>query len=187
MVDAIPISVVLAVAVAASITDVSRFKVYNLLTFPCFFGGLAFGLWSGSWQGLVYALCGALLGLTILLIPYLMGGLGAGDVKFVMAVGTWIGPTLLIPAILIGCVATFCYFLVFIGRAQGWRGVLMSVQLLALRLSVFGKHLVCADAFESVQEVAHGDNPRGRLIPFSAMVSLGIVISIVVGAVLSSH
>ncbi len=180
MVDAIPIAVVLGVAIAASITDVSRFKVYNMLTFPCFFSGLAFGLWSGGWQGLGFALCGALLGLTILLIPYLMGGLGAGDVKFVMAIGTWIGPTLLVPAILIGCVATFCYFLVFVGRAQGWRGVLMSIQLLALRLSVFGKHLVCADAFESVQEVARGDNPRGRLIPFSAMVSVGIVISVIV-------
>jgi prepilin peptidase CpaA len=95
-----------------------------------------------------FALCGALLGLTILLIPYLMGGLGAGDVKFVMAVGTWIGPTLLIPAILIGCVATICYFLVFIGRAQGWRGVFMSVQLLGLRLSAFATP-VRADAFES--------------------------------------
>lgn len=187
MVDGIAIAVVLVVAVVASITDVSRFKVYNFLTVPCFFGGLAYGLWSASWQGLLLALFGALFGLTILLIPYLMGGLGAGDVKFVMAVGTWIGPRLLIPAILIGCVATICYFLVFVGRSQGWRGVWLSVQLLALRLSVFGKHLVCADSFESVQEVARGDRPHGRLIPFSAMVSVGVVISVILGAWLGSR
>jgi Flp pilus assembly protein protease CpaA len=185
MADLFPMLVVLGAAVAASITDVSRFKVYNLLTFPCFFGGLAYGLWSGSWQGLLMALFGAFLGLTILLIPYLMGGLGAGDVKYVMAIGTWLGPKLLIPAILIGCVATIGYFFLFIGRAQGWRGVLASVQLLALRLSVFGKHFVCADAYESVQEVAQGENPHGRLIPFSAMVSLGIVVSIILGAWMS--
>ena len=119
MVGIVPIFVVLACALVASITDVSKFKVYNVLTFPCFISGLVYGLCSAGWNGLWLALFGALLGLTILLIPYLMGGLGAGDVKFVMAIGTWIGPTLLIPAILIGCFATICYFFLFIGRSQG--------------------------------------------------------------------
>ncbi len=185
MVGIIPILVVLGCAVVASITDVSKFKVYNLLTFPCFLSGLVYGVCVGGWQGLWFALVGSLFGLTILLIPYLMGGLGAGDVKFVMAIGSWLGPTLLVPAILIGCVATVGYFLLFVGRAQGWRGVLQSLHLLALRMSVFGKNFACADSFESVQDVANGPNPHGRLIPFSAMISLGIVVSLIIGAVIT--
>jgi Flp pilus assembly protein protease CpaA len=180
MIENVPLIVVLSCALVASITDVSKFKVYNVLTIPCFFSGLVYGLGTGGSSGLLMALFGALLGLTILLIPYLMGGLGAGDVKFVMAIGTWLGPTLLVPAILVGCAATFCYFLVFVGRVQGWRGVLQSVQLLALRLTAFGKSFACVDAYESVQDVARSGNARGRLIPFSAMVSVGIVVSLIV-------
>jgi prepilin peptidase CpaA len=180
MVGIIPILVVLGCAIIASITDVAKFKVYNLLTFPCFAAGLVYACASVGWQGFWLSLFGAALGLTILLIPYLMGGVGAGDVKFVMAVGTWIGPTLLIPAILIGCVSTIIYFLIFIGRVQGWRGVWQSLQLMALRLAAFGKDFACVDSYETVQEIAGRPNAHGRLIPFSAMISIGVVASMIV-------
>lgn len=185
MVGIIPIVVVLGCALVASITDVSKFKVYNLLTIPCFFSGLVYGVCTDGWEGFGFALLGSLFGLTILLVPYLMGGLGAGDVKFVMAVGSWLGATLLLPAILIGCAATVGYFFLFVGRSQGWRGVLQSLYLLSLRLSAFGRNFACADAYESVQDVAHGPNPHGRLIPFSAMISVGIVVSLIIGAVIT--
>jgi Flp pilus assembly protein protease CpaA len=186
MIGFIPIVVVLSCAIIASITDVSKFKVYNVLTFPCFFGGLLYGYWVEGFQGLWLAFLGAILGLAILLLPYLMGGLGAGDVKFVMAMGTWLGPAWLIPAILIGCVATVCYFFAFIGRTQGWRGVWNSFQLLSLRLAAFSRNFAGADVYESVSDVARQPNARGRLIPFSAMISMGVVISLIAGVVWSA-
>ncbi len=97
----IPIVVVGTGMVVASITDVQKFKVYNNLTFPIFFAGLLFGIVQAGWGGFGTALAGAAIGFGILFIPYLMGGVGAGDVKFVMAMGSWIGPGLLLPAIIV--------------------------------------------------------------------------------------
>lgn len=42
--------------------------------------------------GLLLSLCGLGLGLTLLLLPYLLGGMGAGDVKALAALGALIGP-----------------------------------------------------------------------------------------------
>jgi prepilin peptidase CpaA len=166
-------------ALWAAFTDVAKFKVYNHLTIPCFFGGLIYGTIAHGFSGLLYALAGAVLGLCILILPYLMGGLGAGDVKFVMAVGTWLGPVLLLPAIIIGCLAIGVYSLFLIGRQGGLQSTLMNFRLLAMRLSTIGRHLALDDEFESVQAVAKQDGRRGRLIPFSAMISIGIIAAIV--------
>ena len=66
--------VVVGIGIAiAFVTDFFRFKVYNSLTFPVFFGGLAYGAVNGGWPGLGFALAGAFAGFGILLIPYLMG------------------------------------------------------------------------------------------------------------------
>ncbi len=174
-----PVVVIAGCALWAAITDVSKFKVYNYLTIPCFVGGLVYGALMYGLSGFLFGLGGALLGLGILIMPYLMGGLGAGDVKFVMAIGTWLGPVLLLPAIIIGCSATGMYSLVLISRQGGFRGAWLNLRLMFMRLSTIGKHLTFEDDFEAVQSVAQRDDRRGRLIPFSAMVSVGIAAAIV--------
>lgn len=164
----------------ASFTDITGFKVYNALTIPLFFGALVYSVFTAGLSGLMIALTGAGIGFCILLIPYLMGGLGAGDVKFVTAIGAWIGPTYLLPGIIVGCVVTvLCFGLMAVHRT-GFAGISDNVRLMFLRLSCFGKNLALEDQFESVRSIARSDNneKRGRLIPFSAMVSLGILLVI---------
>ncbi len=178
--DIFPIVVVACCAVWAAITDVSKFKVYNYLTIPCFIGGLLYGLLTYGGSGLLFAIGGAVLGFGILIMPYLMGGLGAGDVKFVMAMGTWLGPVLLFPAIIVGCVATGLYSIVLISRQGGLRGAWLNLRLMFVRLSTIGRHLAYEDEFEAVQSVSQRDDRRGRLIPFSAMISVGIFAAIAI-------
>ncbi len=184
--DVVPILVVLVCSVIASFTDISRFKVYNTLTIPCFLGGLIYGLVINGWAGLGFALGGSLAGFFILLLPYLMGGLGAGDVKFVMAIGSWIGPYFLLPAIIVGCFVVFAYFLVAMGRKHGKAGVVYSLKSMFLRLSCFGRNLAFNDQYETVQEINQRseEEKRGRLIPFSAMMSCGVAVVLLI-AVLS--
>jgi hypothetical protein len=45
--------------------------------------------------GLVSGFLGMLLGFTLLILPYLWGGMGAGDVKALAALGAWLGPKLI--------------------------------------------------------------------------------------------
>jgi prepilin peptidase CpaA len=182
----IPLLVVAIGVVVSTFTDVTRFKVYNRLTFPIFFGGLAYGLILGGLSGLGFAMAGAFTGFGILIIPYLMGGLGAGDVKFVMAMGSWIGASALLPAIIIGCLVLFIYYGVVIARQRGFAGLMMNMQLMMMRMSCFGKNLAMTDNFESVQSAANSPDSenRGRLIPFSAMMSIGIVAVLIIANLL---
>lgn len=181
--DSIVYPTVISVAlVYASFTDFTRFKVYNLLTFPLLFSGFAYGIFMDGWEGFIFAAIGAITGFGILVVPYLMGGLGAGDVKFVMAIGTWIGAWVLLPAILIGCLVVLGYHVLIVTRRKGISGAYQNIQLLIFRLSCFGKNLVLNDQSESVQSAANSNDSevRGRLIPFSAMMSIGIVIAFVI-------
>lgn len=75
---------VLAVSV---VTDLKERRIYNKLLFPAL--ALAFILQTAAhgWNGLLSALAGFAVGLSILMIPYLMGGMGAGDVKLLGFVG----------------------------------------------------------------------------------------------------
>lgn len=171
----VPFLVISVCAIVASISDVREFRVYNALTFPCFFAGILFHSVTQGWTGLGYSLGGAALGFIILILPYMLGGLGAGDVKFVMAMGTWLGPQLLFPALIIGCVATGIYSLALILRNGGAKDVFLNVQFMFLRLAAFGNALRQNDQFESVQEIKKSSECRKRLIPFSAMFSLGII------------
>ena len=171
----VPFFVICVCALVASFSDVREFKVYNALTFPCFFAGILFYSITQGWTGLGYSLGGAALGFVILVLPYLLGGLGAGDVKFVMAMGTWLGSQLLFPALIIGCIATGIYSMVLILKNGGAKDVVLNVQLMFLRLAAFGNNFRLNDQFESVQDIKKSPERRKRLIPFSAMFSLGII------------
>ena len=175
----IAVTIVGGAMVAASFTDITRFRVYNALTFPLLGAGLIFGLATGGLGGLGAAMSGAAFGFGVLLLPYLMGGLGAGDVKFVMAVGAWVGADVLLPGILVGGVVVLLYHLVIIARREGAFGLAMGVQVMLMRLMSFGRGFAGPDHLESVQYAARnsGAANRGRLIPFSAMMSIGIAIA----------
>lgn len=82
----------LAVAMIAVVTDLRRRRIPNLLTFPAMAVGLlANGLLGGP-SGLGWSALGLLLGVALFLIPVAMGGMGAGDLKLLAALGALGGP-----------------------------------------------------------------------------------------------
>lgn len=82
---------VLAIATAASITDVRTHRIPNVLTFGGAFAALFVrGVLHGV-PGVVDASAGWLTGFLILFPLFFVRGLGAGDVKLVAALGAWVG------------------------------------------------------------------------------------------------
>jgi prepilin peptidase CpaA len=80
-------------ALAAASWDLRFRRVPNALTFGAAgIGFLASGLHAGM-GGLTQSLLGWLVGLALFLPFFLVGGLGAGDVKLLAAFGAWLGPT----------------------------------------------------------------------------------------------
>ena len=81
-----------AIAVAASVTDLRSRRIPNKLTFPAAALAILFHLvFEGPKGGAVSA--GAwLLGVLLFAPFFIVGGLGAGDLKLVGAIGAWLGP-----------------------------------------------------------------------------------------------
>jgi prepilin peptidase CpaA len=172
----VPIAVVLVAALIAAVTDVWRFRVHNLLTLPLLVSGFIYqGVTQGA-AGLAGSLVGSLFGFGALIVLYLIGGMGAGDVKFMAAIGAWLGVPLTLYVFLAGSLAAGCYsvgLILIYGRA---REVWVSLRLAGYRLMIIGRHLGSDD--QLVTEV-HRPDRRRRLVPFTAMVAIGLVAMLV--------
>ncbi|MGO4494318.1 prepilin peptidase [Paenibacillus sp. 2RAB27] len=75
----------------ALIIDVRYSKLPNKLTLSGTIFGLSFHSWSEGWDGLLFSLIGACTGFLIVFVLYVIGALGAGDVKLFAAIGAIMG------------------------------------------------------------------------------------------------
>ncbi len=57
-----------------------------------------------GWAGLQAGALGLAVGFAVLIVPWLMHGMGAGDVKLMMAIGVWLGPWLTFLSFCVGAV-----------------------------------------------------------------------------------
>ncbi|WP_312468865.1 prepilin peptidase [Neobacillus sp.] len=73
------------------ITDIKKRKIFNVVTLPTIVFGFAYNISNKGMEGILFSGKGFLIGLGVLLIPYLLGGMGAGDVKLMTAIGTLMG------------------------------------------------------------------------------------------------
>ncbi len=88
----------------ASWIDYSQRRVPNWLNLALIVAGFsAQGLYFG-WAGLATGFWGLLVGFGVLIVPWLMHGMGAGDVKLMAAIGVWIGPLLALYSFALGAV-----------------------------------------------------------------------------------
>lgn len=77
----------------ACITDTLKTKIPNVLNLVLGCTGLVINGTQSGWSGIVSSLLGLVLGIGLLLLPYAMGGFGAGDVKALGALGALTGPS----------------------------------------------------------------------------------------------
>jgi prepilin peptidase CpaA len=76
-----------ACAVVGAVWDVKTRRIPNVITLPAFLLGLLLHLTLGGWMQMFYALTAGVACGVIFLIFYIAGGMGAGDVKLMTAVG----------------------------------------------------------------------------------------------------
>ncbi len=68
-------------------TDLVHKKIYNVMTIPGICVGIGINVLLWGWTGLGQSFLACLLGLFIFFIPFMMGGMGGGDVKLMAAIG----------------------------------------------------------------------------------------------------
>ncbi|HBV86972.1 MAG TPA: peptidase A24 [Desulfosporosinus sp.] len=88
----------------AAFTDWREHKIYNKLLLPAFTIALLLNTLQDGVSGLTSSLLGAVMGFALLLIPYLMGGMGAGDVKLLAVIGAFGGIMFVLTSFLYGAV-----------------------------------------------------------------------------------
>lgn len=81
----------LMLVVACTVTDIRQRRIPNRFTFPAVALGLLVSFWSHGWDGLLSSGYGLATGFALMVIPYYVGGMGAGDVKLMAALGALIG------------------------------------------------------------------------------------------------
>lgn len=156
----------IAVLVSA-VTDLRSRRIPNLVTYPTVILALSvYGLYAGL-PGVFFSLKGLGFGFALLLVPYLLGGMGAGDVKLMAAVGS-----------VLGVRHTFVVFLIIavIGGVAALAMLAARRQLLlTLRQIVTSFQVFCSGAGIAALKVDRTKLQREG-IPYGAVIACGTVV-----------
>ena len=151
----------------ATITDLRSRRIPNWLVLPFLVAGVAACAWLHGWHGVGQSLAGAGLGILLFGLFFLMGGMGAGDVKLCAAVGAWIGPSQLMVALVLTGLAGGAMVLGWAAWSGFLRELFDSAGDLVLR--------------RKAQAAPDGGNGVGgalrRKIPYAPAIAIGTLIS----------
>jgi prepilin peptidase CpaA len=154
------------IAIWISWGDLRTRKIPNYLTLSAALAGLVFNFIVAGWGGLADGFLGLFLGFGFLILPYIFGGMGAGDVKALAALGAWLGPK--------GTLYLFCYM----GIAGGvmalvvlaWKGILW--QKIRRGLIYLHNLILCQDLRSTVASTSIKETTKG--IPYGVAIALGM-------------
>lgn len=156
------IAAVILLTIAAYI-DWKEHRVPNWLNYSAMAFGLVFHIAISGSHGLYLSLAGIGVGFATLVIPYLLRGMGAGDVKLMMAVGAWLGPWV-----------TFQGFVwtVIIGALMGMTLMIRSRQLKERMLTVG----IASRNLMQMKNLNYGNEenaPETILLPYGVPIAFG--------------
>jgi prepilin peptidase CpaA len=122
--------------VVAAVTDVREGRIPNWLTVSLAVFGIGVHSWTHGWDGFLFSLEGLGVGLVCLIYFYLKGGMGAGDVKLLGAIGTILGPGQVIFAFACAAMLGGLYSLALLFNQGGFLHVWERIFLLLSTLKV---------------------------------------------------
>jgi len=149
--------------------DYRAHKVPNWLNAAIALAGLGAQAVFFGWSGLGTAGLGMLTGFGLLIVPWLMHAMGAGDVKLLAAVGAWLGPWLTLVAFCLGALIGGAVAVVMILAAgtvrQSWAN--LSVILWKVR----SRRMAFSD-FASAKSIA----ASSQLLPYGVPLTVGAIV-----------
>jgi prepilin peptidase CpaA len=124
------LKVLLVLLIVAAMIDLRTFRIPNLITLPFAVGALTYYGVLYGYAGLLFSLAGFGVGLLLLLLPYMLGGLGGGDVKLLGMAGAFLGPKAVVSAFFFIAIAGCIYAVCVLFRHRGcFRGFFTTMRV----------------------------------------------------------
>ena len=151
------------VAVTAAVFDLRQRRIPNTLTVPAMLAGIAIHTARSGWDGFTFSLLGLAVGGGVLLIFFVFGGMGAGDVKLLAGIGALGGFRFTISVLVLTGVAGG---IMAIGKLIAWHR----------RPSVTAEHLKPS---EFLADSKVGDSPLKETMPYGVAIAVGTLVSVI--------
>ena len=151
--------------IVAAVTDVRAGRIPNWLTGSLTAFGIVIQSWQHGWDGFLFSLGGLGMGLACLMFFYIKGGMGAGDVKLLGAIGTILGPSQVVFAFAFAAMLGGLYSLALLSNQGGLRQAWDRVFLLLSTLKV-----------TRALPVTGEQNPADPKLRYALVLGLGTVI-----------
>jgi len=168
----VPLLVVILAVLITAVIDLWKFKIPNVVTFPLLITGVAYHGWTDGASGVGQSLLGVLFALVILGAFCCMGGIGAGDVKLLAAIGAWLLLPLTFWVFIASALASGVYAVIVILTCRRLKETWVNLKVIYHRVVAVGRHLGAED---HVELAITTDDRRTRLIPYAAMVAVGLL------------
>ena len=165
------VSLLMIILVIASIKDLFSFRIPNWLTYPAIAVGFSYSSFTKGYEGFLFSLTGALIGFVLLLLPYMIGGTGAGDVKLMGAVGSFLGVHGIFVVFILSCILGGVYAL-FLVASKG---------LLRSTFKRYGKILWCFIITQKFIYIPPTIKEKALKIRFGLAIALGTGSYLVLG------
>jgi prepilin peptidase CpaA len=155
--------------------DVRERRIPNLIVFPAAIAGITLNAFQG-WVGLWLGCRGLLIGFALLFIPYLLRVMAAGDVKFLAAIGAFVGATGVVRVLLLALMAYPILAIVFL--IQQRKLALTLKRFARLTSSLFGVFIPALRLYAAQLEAS--DNPEidSATSPFGLAMSVGTLLAL---------
>lgn len=166
------LAVIVPAMALACWSDYRRHRVPNWLNLALAVTGVAAQGVCFGWAGLQSGLLGLLTGFALLVVLWAMHGMGAGDVKFMAALGAWLGPTMAFYAVLAGGLAGGVIALGLIAHRRCWFAASANLGVL---LTKVGTVKTAFSEFGSAQSLSRATG----VLPYAIPLSIGTLLVVV--------
>jgi prepilin peptidase CpaA len=156
--------------------DLKTRRIPNYLTLGVALSGLAFQLANYGWSGLSNGALGLVVGFSLLFLPYVLGGLGAGDVKALAALGAWLGPPLVLYLFFY---MTICGAVIALGTLC-WKGRMRS--RIVMGKAALVNWALCRFHGLRPEPLTASSQTSSETIPYGTALALGMVMTFINGA-----
>ena len=137
-------------------SDLRWRRIPNCLTLPAIAFGFLLNFLGNSWNGLIFAFFGLVVGMGLLMLPYLLGGMGGGDVKLMGALGAMLGSYSVLNIFLYATLVGGGIAIVVVMANKSLIETLKKVWLLLKCIFLFRAPLAGAGLFKKSTEIPYG-------------------------------